>query len=315
VWTASEALRAAAHLVRRCKRAGARSRGSSTETWPRRASCPTRDRVMPAPAANSTPGDPSLPNLGCSGGTTSQTCPGASACVDLTTDDSNCGSCGAACTVSGEACVAGTCACPSGQVLCGASCIIPNTPTSCGACGNQCPQGPICASESCEPCAAGLLVCNNQCVDPESDPSNCGACGAVCTSGTCTSGSCCAGCTSPNFCCGKPLSPGGGLGVAETCAPACNESVGPAIMCGGSLPACPAGDYCASSGGNLGLLGYENCPYCQSCVPSGGACSSSSAGGTGGPPGTTTGAGGSVSSTTCCSGTCVVSSRGPGICQ
>ncbi|MDH5638509.1 MAG: hypothetical protein OEZ04_08460 [Nitrospinota bacterium] len=73
-------------------------------------------------------------------------------CVDLQTNDYNCGSCGNACP-TGESCWA-------------------------GICGNS--------------CAAGRTLCNGVCVDVQTDAQNCGACGTTCVAPTnsCVSGSC-----------------------------------------------------------------------------------------------------------------------------
>jgi Stigma-specific protein, Stig1 len=83
----------------------------------------------------------------CPGGTTS--C-GAS-CVDLVTDNSNCGRCGA----------------------------------DCGS-GHLCDQG-LCSGE----CSSRLIVCGGSCVDTQSDEDNCGACGNACGAGqNCSAGVC-----------------------------------------------------------------------------------------------------------------------------
>jgi hypothetical protein len=77
-------------------------------------------------------------------------------CVDLQTDDANCGACGRACAPGGG-CVAG-----------------------------------VCASAV---CPSGFRICNGRCVDVRSDPANCGDCNAACPSFSgCGQGQCAAAC-------------------------------------------------------------------------------------------------------------------------
>ena len=137
---------------------------------------------------------------GCCGGT----------CLDLSSDDGNCGACGvvcgagltctggtctsdAPCTPScnpGESCVSGTCmcgtggACPAGRSCCGGACRDTTRDVlACGMCGRECA-----ATEGC---------CSGTCIDTTRTPSHCGSCGNVCNPDTadgCTAGRCtCAG--------------------------------------------------------------------------------------------------------------------------
>jgi hypothetical protein len=103
---------------------------------------------------------------GCANGTCSIMCPMldgglgmecGGACVDLTKDNDNCGSCGNACAQGTEQCTQGLC-CKLGQTVCNG-----------GADGG----GP-------------------QCTDTKSDANNCGSCGKVCSGNTpaCASGTC-----------------------------------------------------------------------------------------------------------------------------
>jgi hypothetical protein len=61
------------------------------------------------------------------------------ACLDTSTDSSNCGSCGHACnTAGGESCIAGVCACASG-VDCSSVCVDTTTDSNnCGGCNMAC---------------------------------------------------------------------------------------------------------------------------------------------------------------------------------
>jgi Stigma-specific protein, Stig1 len=72
------------------------------------------------------------------------------ACVNLNTDENNCGTCGATCS-EGASCVDGSCECPTGESDCNNRCVDLNTDESnCGTCGNQCPEGASCVDGSCE---------------------------------------------------------------------------------------------------------------------------------------------------------------------
>jgi hypothetical protein len=67
-------------------------------------------------------------------------------CVDLSSDDANCGACGSACSAP-EFCSGGQCEAPGldpctmvpGQAYCGGVCVdMLSDPNNCGACGNAC---------------------------------------------------------------------------------------------------------------------------------------------------------------------------------
>lgn len=85
------------------------------------------------------------------GGSCTSKCNGM--CVDLRTDNSNCGVCGKTCPADAK-CVAGSCQCPT---------------TDGGASGS---------------------ICNGTCVDTKSDVNNCGSCGNKCITGSCNAGKC-----------------------------------------------------------------------------------------------------------------------------
>jgi len=73
-------------------------------------------------------------------------------CVDPTTDESNCGSCGEVCLDS-KICVAGICKlnCPLNQTECSGQCVDTNTDEAyCGSCTNSCSSGEMCIAGSCE---------------------------------------------------------------------------------------------------------------------------------------------------------------------
>jgi len=78
-------------------------------------------------------------------------------CVAIQTDNSNCGSCGSACS-GGNVCVAGACVCPVGQAICNGVCTaVATDPNNCGSCGLQCDQGQgqACNQGICQDCSQG----------------------------------------------------------------------------------------------------------------------------------------------------------------
>jgi hypothetical protein len=125
------------------------------------------------------------PKTGCSG-----------ACVDTSTDPTNCGSCGNLCP--GTACVGGACStspCASPSKVCGGVCVdVKSDPKNCGDCGIVCGPFDACSFGLCTgspSCAPPRITCGTACVDPSFDPSNCGGCGKVCPAGsTCSGGTC-----------------------------------------------------------------------------------------------------------------------------
>ena len=127
-------------------------------------------------------------------------------CVDVMTDDENCGECGNACG-DGESCEAGVCEgddpqpepCDDGLEACGDQCVdLMTDEANCGECGNACGDGESCEAGVCEeddpepePCDDGLEECGDQCVDLMTDDANCGQCGNVCDFGeACMAGVC-----------------------------------------------------------------------------------------------------------------------------
>ena len=120
---------------------------------------------------------------------TGQTACGAT-CVNLQTDNTNCGSCGNACP-TGQTCATGRCACATGTSLCSGACVnLLTSNTNCGACGNACPTGQTCTVGRCA-CPTGQTACGTTCVNLLTDSANCGRCGGACATGqTCTTGRC-----------------------------------------------------------------------------------------------------------------------------
>lgn len=128
-------------------------------------------------------------------------------CVDISSDPSNCGSCGNVCPAAQSgfvsACASGSCfferapaSCASGLASCGGDCVDTSSdPNHCGGCDTVCASGQICFNGACATdnrCASGLTSCNGTCVNLTSDAGNCGACGNACPSGEICFGGACA---------------------------------------------------------------------------------------------------------------------------
>jgi hypothetical protein len=127
-----------------------------------------------------------LAGAGCNGGGDTSldcgldeiACDGA--CVDLSSDDANCGQCGHACP-DNHGCRDGICAldCPAGMQACDGVCVDPQTAFDhCGGCDRACAPGEVCSAGRCAmSCQPGMADCSGDCVDLQSDRTNCGACG------------------------------------------------------------------------------------------------------------------------------------------
>jgi hypothetical protein len=120
----------------------------------------------------------------------------ATGCVNLSTNNANCGACGVTCS-GGKTCQSGSCACPAGQTDCSGTCAdLLTSNANCGACGSPCVAGTICQAGSCV-CPSGQTDCSGTCVDLKTNAAHCGSCGHVCGGG---GGSCYAGlCSGTNL--------------------------------------------------------------------------------------------------------------------
>jgi hypothetical protein len=177
----------------------------------------------------------------CDGGAGDYCCPGHG-CVDLGTDEANCGACNAACAageecVPGDGCGLGRCQCPGAGLSCGSDerccpgtgCTdVVNDPHNCGACGVDCsayegvgPRGDLCAEGDPGPtCYCGRVgvacdwddVCtvvtepadaDCGCMDLQSSASHCGSCGNECDQNEICSGALCLCAASGRDCAGE----------------------------------------------------------------------------------------------------------------
>ncbi len=110
---------------------------------------------------------------------------GAGGCVDLTTNNANCGACGNRCPTGGV-CSGGICICPVGQTACGsgASAVcsdLTSDNANCGRCRGACSAGLLCSGGVCGTvCGVGLTNCSGSCRLLTNDSSNCSSCGNRC---------------------------------------------------------------------------------------------------------------------------------------
>jgi hypothetical protein len=71
-------------------------------------------------------------------------------CVNIETDNANCGGCNQPCGITGEACDHGTCKCPTPQSVCSNRCVdTTQDESNCGFCGHNC-QGNPCTMSLCQ---------------------------------------------------------------------------------------------------------------------------------------------------------------------
>ena len=165
-----------------------------------------------------------------------ETCNGV--CVDLQSDEANCGACGVVCP-EGETCQAGACrcggsrTCGSGLTCCSGTCVDLLTDlNNCTACGNVCPPQLANAEVACGPgfdendqpgygctylCQANYRDCDGDPINGcerriSDDPNNCGDCDSTCP----TARPRCCGCQ-----CFEPVPPDG-PNLCSTCQPVGN---------------------------------------------------------------------------------------------
>ena len=211
------------------------------------------------PTGGSGPSEGGSPSMGgapetggtATGGTapTCTECP--SGCVDLTSDEANCGACDNPCTAPNDTCYSGTCApgCSGGDNVqrCNDTCVdIASSDFNCGGCDIACGGGKTCTAKTCT-CPAGLNDCAGTCVNLGTDIAHCGTCDKDCAGSPCLAGHCC-------------------MAPMADCSGTCADLGTDNAHCGNCETACPADQGCSSG----------------TCVTGTGGTGSGGASGTGG---------------------------------
>jgi hypothetical protein len=197
----------------------------------------------------------------------------AGRCVEVSSDDANCGACGASCGAA-ESCARGAClpddcpgtACDALSVCYQGAC----TERSCV--GVTCEGGKQCSQGTCV-CPTGRLTCSGACVDPLTDEAACGGCGRACGAAeTCAQGACLPD-ECPNQVC-DPLS----VCYQGTCVEVACVGVacpGGQVCRGGSCGCAPGDTTCngqctdaKTDEANCGMCGFA-CTATQTCAAGG----------------------------------------------
>jgi len=150
-------------------------------------------------------------------------------CVNLQSDNQNCGTCGKVCQ-SGSTCTAGSCACTGGFVSCGGGCVQSN-PQHCGTGCTACASGDVCDSTGiCSSTCSSGTKCPDGTCGGLTNAADCGTCGTACGSGSsCVNGSC--SCT---------------VAGQQLCGGSCIDTSSNASNCGSCSHACASGQTCSN---------------------------------------------------------------------
>ena len=281
-------------------------------------------------------GQPGCPNPSCTSALQSDACvtDGGSAgtccgggCVDLASDNANCGACGETCG-SGLTCARGVCAaapsCTDASE--GASCLLPGGQSG-QCCAGQC--GPHLDDDNCGVCGATCPAKTHctllpdqvvQCLASDGTPGDCQGDVNLCPTGTsCIDGTCyrsdCTALADTDDCTND------GLTIGQCCSQQCFSISSDDQHCGGCGRSCAATDTC-TGGLCQGGSGIDFCGPATVCLTGffcgGSACQAEDCSGFGNGAacafgsfvGTADGGGAGV----CCSGSCVDPTQDPANC-
>ncbi|MCC6313810.1 MAG: hypothetical protein IT337_07330 [Thermomicrobiales bacterium] len=187
-------------------------------------------------------------------------------CVDVFSNDFNCGECGNVCSDLGASmfCEGGFCrepGCPAGTTDCGGYCAdLATSADNCGGCGIPCAAGEWCNAGVCvsgaAQCEPGMTNCHGVCVDLTANAEHCGVCDFACGAGEWCDGGMCA---AAEFACGGP----GDVCATndECCSGVCDGGVcaAPQFACGGPGDACASDDECCSGACFMDAAGGGSC--------------------------------------------------------
>jgi hypothetical protein len=189
-------------------------------------------------------------------------------CVDLSSDPSNCGSCGHSCP-AGQICNNSKCigistleTCPEfAPNKCGTICTnLNNDKNNCGSCGNKCKASESCINGVCTlipSCPLGSFACGNNCcgVSQTCDPNTLTCTPSICQSGQTQCGSVCIDTSSDRFNCG-------GCGITCDISEQCISGKCVSSTCGNGK--CDLTENCSTC--------PADCGSCQCSVPTPDLC-------------------------------------------
>jgi hypothetical protein len=192
-------------------------------------------------------------------------------CVDVKTDELNCGGCGMPCNGAAGTCCGGTCRNVNGDV------------NNCGACGHACSMTngtPSCATGTCmwacQDAHAHCGTANSGCETSTNTVSDCGGCGVACGQKNATAAACAANGAKCSFTCAKDFADCNAATAPDT--DGCETSLGTTNNCGACGRVCKTDN--ASNASAATCSNATRCAY--TCKARFGDCNANSGGNTDG---------------------------------